>query len=709
MAFRWWSFAGAVCLVAAAAWAGGCGNGSSGDNGNNNDGGPLGGDGGPRGDSGTILFGGDSGNPQGTLAIMPQGATLDVMGSTNTLQYTATLNGQPTVASWTVGNAQIGTINGSGLFTASGMVGGVTTIYANAGNQMAQAQLTVRLHISDNPGNVPGGTQGMLQGGGNADSGFKWLYPYDKTVFPRGLLAPELQFAGTTPDYIYVHVTSQALDYKGFYAGNSARVRFTQALWQTITETAGQNDPVTLQVTKISGGAVSGPITESWNIAQGSLKGTVYYNSYNSALGGGQGAVLRIQPGSAMPTVLLGQGGQVIDPANACTVCHAVSAKGNVIVASDYTYTSGTSRDLTNGAALLNHASSNIFSFGALYPDGTFEMSQGNPGGSWPPNVPGMESQGPSRLYDTKTGNPIAAPSWDNAVTYGVTPVFSQDGKRIAFDHYDTGSGHTLAVMDFALNAVPDGGAPTGGTFSNLVDVAQDPAHYLGWPAFLPDSNWVLFHADTGQDYATWQSEMADIMIAHIPSKTVVKLNTMDGYDGAGTPNLPTGAGDVQMNYEPTVLPVAVGGYYWAVFTSRRQYGNEITSASGDGWANQARKKLWVVALDVDDPAHPSTAAKDLSHPAFYLEGQEFAAGNMRGFWALSPCVQNGTNCSSGDECCSGFCRSNGGADGGGLSCVAPPSGCANEFEHCTTSADCCGQAQGYECINGYCARPPPK
>ena len=35
------------------------------------------------------------------------------------------------------------------------------------------------------------------------------------------------------------------------------------------------------------------------------------------------------------------------------------------------------------------------------------------------------------------------------------------------------------------------------------------------------------------------------------------------------------------MNYEPTVLPVAVGGYYWVVFTSRRAYGNFIWQGTG--------------------------------------------------------------------------------------------------------------------------------
>ena len=94
---------------------------------------------------------------------------------------------------------------------------------------------------------------------------------------------------------------------------------------------------------------------------------------------------------------------------------------------------------------------------------------------------------------------------------------------------------------------------------------------------------------------------------------------------------------------------------------------------------------------------------KDPSHPAFYFEGQELAAGNMRGFWALDPCKQNGLSCETGDECCGGFCRPNG---DGGFACVPPPSGCSQEFETCKTAADCCDT--GSLCVNGHCAKPPP-
>ncbi len=88
----------------------------------------------------------------------------------------------------------------------------------------------------------------------------------------------------------------------------------------------------------------------------------------------------------------------------------------------------------------------------------------------------------------------------------------------------------------------------------------------------------------------------------------------------------------------------------------------------------------------------------------------------MRGFWALDPCAQNGASCVTGDQCCTGFCRAGTPADGGagdagtGLVCVPPPAmGCAQEYEKCAASTACCGASSGYQCINGFCAQPPPK
>jgi hypothetical protein len=71
----------------------------------------------------------------------------------------------------------------------------------------------------------------------------------------------------------------------------------------------------------------------------------------------------------------------------------------------------------------------------------------------------------------------------------------------------------------------------------------------------------------------------------------------------------------------------------------------------------------------------------------------------------LAPCKADGQGCAGGDECCGGYCRP--GGDGGALVCVPPPGGCSNEFEKCTTAADCCDPTMS--CINGRCAQSAVK
>ena len=77
---------------------------------------------------------------------------------------------------------------------------------------------------------------------------------------------------------------------------------------------------------------------------------------------------------------------------------------------------------------------------------------------------------------------------------------------------------------------------------------------------------------------------------------TATTLNALNGLDPGGTSYLPKlttpvslscaadksqvgsidpdHGDDARLNYEPTVNPVASGGYVWVVFTSRRMYGN---------------------------------------------------------------------------------------------------------------------------------------
>ncbi len=521
--------------------------------------------------------------------------------------------------------------------------------------------------IVDNVGKLAPNTQSILEKGGSADGAFKFLYPYDKTVFARGLLPPTLQFAGTKADSVYVHITASSYDYKGWFGGSDpTRIALPAAAWSALTLAAQPKESVKVAVTKLSGGQATGPQVETWTVAQGSLKGTIYYETYASPLAGGplSVAIMKLSPGELQPTVLKSGCGNT---------CHTASADGSTLVSATGFLLNSISYDLKKGAAPMVTMPNQAFTYGGLYPDGSFVVSSTNYR-TWF----GL----PSRLWDTKTGAAIPTPSWDSKITNGGTPAFAPSGKQLVFNHEDTGMGHTLATMSFDKVTK---------AFSGLKDIANDPTRFLGWPAFTPNEKAVIYQAGTKETFETNDGAKGDLFMVNPVSKKVQRLDLLDGYTGNKS-YLP--ANDPDLSFAPTVMPVAVGGYFWVIFTSHRSYGNTLPSLDNMG----TNGKLWVAAIDIDP-----TDGIDPSHPAFYLEGQELTANNLRGFWVLNPCLENGAGCKSGDECCGGFCYE---VDGK-VQCQPKPNGCAQELEKCSIAADCCDP--GSECINGFCAIPAPK
>jgi hypothetical protein len=78
---------------------------------------------------------------------------------------------------------------------------------------------------------------------------------------------------------------------------------------------------------------------------------------------------------------------------------------------------------------------------------------------------------------------------------------------------------------------------------------------------------------------------------------------------------------------------------------------------------------------------------------------------NMRGYWALDPCKGDGQGCTSGTECCGGYCDASG--DASAPVCKSTSNGCSNAGDHCNTAADCCDTTA--VCINDVCSEPPPQ
>lgn len=701
----------------------------------------------------------------GKLRVEPATVTIDATGSfaavTGSQQFQAFANDgvTPVVASWSIDRAEVGGVGPTtGLFNA-GLTGGTATVLARSGNLSGTAQITVRLKITENTAALSPGDQGKLNAGGATDANFKWLYPYDKTVFPRGLRPPVLQFAGAKADAFLLQVDSNNLSFTGYLPSDVAasRIRIPEAWWKAISQSAGGADTVRVRVTKLSGGNVAGPIEEKWSIAPGSLKGSVFYNTYNSALAraaGSSGVIMRMRPGSTSE-VFIKEGLGAANTAGTnhkCVVCHSVNSNGTRLVAGLGWSDSKADTGIAPGGNPMDSGFFSISSdgsatrlastddgrtapFGAVSPDGKFVVGSGITAAAQ--LLRGLSGATNSYLYDASTGARVASPYLDGASRALVAPAFSPDGKRIVFtDQSADGTGKKLAMLDVAASGA-------GLDFSNYSLLQTVATGKTAWPAFAPDSKAILYHEgdsfDSGGYRSLNQSQLvhycANLKWVDPATKVSALLDRLNGYepDGAGGKKCylprctvadpdPHKAGtscnteDANTNYEPTMLPVAVGGYYWVVFTSRRSYGNILfngpgsatpagdtafdNTVDGSGSVKGWRKKLWVAAIDIN-----ATSGADISHPAFYLEGQELEAGNMRGYWALNACKPNNETCETGDDCCGGFCRQVSQPDGGiAKMCVPPPSGCSQESEKCTTSAECCDPKA--RCLNGFCAVP---
>jgi len=589
-----------------------------------------------------------------------------------------------------------GSSGGGGGSGGSG--GGSSSSSGSSGSDGGHQTPTTPVSIDDCPGSLPASTVSALQAGGAVDPAMKWLYPYDRTVFPGGLIAPVLQWtpqSAGNADGVYVHMSSQLFDYKGcFGATNPADLPIPDSAWSAAwAQSNGPNDPLKVELTTISGSTVSGPISQSWTFALGNLRGVVYYNTYTSPQVGNNGAVMAIQPGSSKPTPFLVISGQA--PDGPCISCHSVSADGSMMVAQHHFYPGGLvdsdSYDLLMSSSPMAGSpmaktTMDDWGFSAVYPDGSRILTDGQPGATgnlFPAgagNNPGMEGPKDTQMYDPKSGQPLSFSGLTGS--HALMPSFSPDGKKIVYNDTDNFGGHNLVVMDFD---------PGTNTFSNPKQVFIDMNNYPSWPFFTPDSKQIVFTLDSSSNFASTTDPpnndvaQGDLYIVDIASGVAHALDAANGETANGAVYLPYPGRDEHLNFYPTVSPVATGGYFWVFFTSRRNYGNTLVDPK-DG---PPSKKLWVSAISIGGP--PGT---DASHPAFYLPGQELASGNIRAFATLEPCKQNGNSCTSGIDCCGGACNSG--------SC-GTPNGCSSAENKCKTTADCCG-GQGLQCINGYCS-----
>ena len=666
----------------------------------------------------------DSGSAR-TLSVSPSATTLVVtdlsMLPTARLTASALFGDGLTAqvdASWSIDRLDIATVApGAGLVTAAGTAFGTATVTASAAGLTAQATITVRLKATRLETSVSPTDQAALSGASASDPSITALaYPYDQTVFPTGLLPPELMWnGGGAGDLYLVRLTATDFDLSVFTAADPpSRYTLPPALWNALTATAtGSN--VQASLSRLSGGSAYASAHESWTIANANLRGTIYYWS----IADGEILKLDLTTGTVVPAfdagsaLALGSPTPLVSTTPAtppwedalagherCVACHAVSKDGTTLGAIF------SRSDSAGPFGFVDVSSAQVKAIGDYTTDGAFAAL--TPDGRY---AAVNDNSMTLALADTSTGS-LATSIFDGQGNL-CDPVFSPDGTKFAVAtscglgdslaypvQYQTSS---LSLFDFAENPTPVFSNPQTLVVGGSPDAG--PPDAIAFPSFSPDSRWVFYQRGSNsrakinftQPYVHGIDDL--YVTSAQPGGGQIALDQANGKGSLSDDNL-------HLNYAPTVNPIAEGGYVWVVFTSPRDYGNRVaatrvpgaTSYPGDATYTN-NKQLWVTAVSAD------IQTVDPSHPAFWLPGQSNDSINMFGYWALAPCKPGKDDagapqtCSAGFECCSGFCRAD--------VCVEPPGGCHQVGEVCESSGDCCMGAS-VSCVAGVCQEQAP-
>ncbi|HTU60741.1 MAG TPA: Ig-like domain-containing protein, partial [Polyangiales bacterium] len=220
----------------------------------------------------------DAGKPLARLLIEPSNKQLTLgLDTPETLQFTAHISTSGDSAlgvKWTADHPELGAIDrNTGVFTPTGIAGSIT-VYATAGTLQSKTRLTIHVAAQQqgdpDASSTPGGAGGLGGVGGDGggtkledpqliaaldapatlDPDLKWLYPYDGTVWPRGLPAPLLQWSSQVPARaVKIHIeVDDVFRYDGYFgapAGLKAgqpikRLPIPQKAWKIAQESGAK-------------------------------------------------------------------------------------------------------------------------------------------------------------------------------------------------------------------------------------------------------------------------------------------------------------------------------------------------------------------------------------------------------------------------------------------------------------------------------------
>lgn len=447
------------------------------------------------------------------------------------------------------------------------------------------------------------------------------MYPSAGTILPPNYPGLEIHFlAGAGNDVFEVGMSAGLYEYRRYATctrtGAGCRVVPTTEDWAAFgPRFAGQDVAVAVagltQATPELKGVSSDRVLE---FAIEELDAALYYWAATD------GRLYRVDFGRA------GAGAELFYSGGDCVGCHALSRDGTRAAI-------GIGSPSPSGLDLVDVATGDLLWAGAVGSVTGSNYQTFSPDASKVLTTDGFSM----RLRDAATGADLGGSIQSGALF----PDWSADGSQIVFAQKNV-TCPSSPCGDFTLGAGsivtrPTTDGLTFGAAQNLVP--YDGGHNNYYPAFTPDSAWIVFNrvaTGAGGGMDSYDNRDASLWMVPADGGTPVRLSQADGgYRGNSWPKV-----------APKLLATSRGYVTFVTFSSRRPIGLRPSTETA---------QIWMAAFD------PARAGEGLdpSAAAVHVPWQDQASGNHIAQWATEiprqPCGPDMT-CPGGEICEGGQC-----------------------------------------------------
>ena len=528
--------------------------------------------------------GGDAAAPAAqvvSLVIEPAQATIasgPAEDGTVAFTVTATFDdgteGPLDLVSWSLSNDSAGSIDATGLFTATAENGAFTTVTATHNGITADAELVVVYEETIDEGS---GMEATVFDGAPTGT-IAWLYPEDGVSLPRNI--PSLSFVWED--------LAGAEGYRlSFTTGTTAVTVLTSdhmwtaeaERWVAIAATNAGGE-VAIDVRALVGGVLYAAPTRTVHVNRLDAQGSIYYWSTTDR-------------GIVKVPIAASEGELFYAPetnSESCVACHTVRGDRMGV-------TYQTEVGLIKSIGIADISGGQVTELGGRDVDGSFNTL--NPAGT---RMISTTDSGTLNFWNATTGELVG-------------PI---DSGGIKLNHPDWSPEGTMLAAISSVEQLGDGQFSDGALVVATIDddgnlgpitTLYDPPPGRGkpnvfYPAFSPDGLWIAFNYG---DSASYDNETAQLYVISVDGGTPIAL-TAANY------------GENLTNSWPHWGPQPDDDVYWLTFSSKRAYADIVT----DG-----RPQIWVAAFDPE----LATSGLDPSSPAFWLPNQDIETSNHSTFW----------------------------------------------------------------------------